>query len=177
MGFHRYVDTFNKGGANPTNLFQSPSVPSMKPNNSANPKFFVPAPVSSVEQAVDTTTDNVQQSTSVGENPPVSPMNDSFQSFGAQSVPNMQRFASMDNISNKGTTLTESGSGSSHSRRTASWSGSFAESFSPPSRTDMKPLGEVLGMPPSSFMPNNPVLTHSSANGGSFGDDLHEVEL
>ncbi|XP_015167747.1 protein transport protein SEC16B homolog [Solanum tuberosum] len=44
MGVHsRYVDTFNKGGGNPTNLFQLPSVPSIKPATAGNAKFFVPA--------------------------------------------------------------------------------------------------------------------------------------
>ncbi|KAI3821843.1 hypothetical protein L1987_09416 [Smallanthus sonchifolius] len=40
----RYVDTFNQGGGNQTNLFQSPSVPNIKPKTSPNPNptFFVP---------------------------------------------------------------------------------------------------------------------------------------
>ncbi|KAL0326565.1 UNVERIFIED_CONTAM: protein transport protein SEC16B [Sesamum angustifolium] len=49
----RYVDTFNKGGGNATNMFQSPSVPSIKLATEANPKFFVPTPVAIVDQPVD----------------------------------------------------------------------------------------------------------------------------
>lgn len=67
---------------------------------------------------------------------------------------------------------------SSHSRRTASWGGSFSDPFSsPPNTAEIKPLGEALGMPPSSFMPNEPSLTRMPMSSGSFGDDLHEVEL
>ncbi|XP_042054595.1 protein transport protein SEC16B homolog isoform X3 [Salvia splendens] len=46
----RYVDTFNKGGGNTVSGF-SPSVPSAKPADGANPKFFVPAPVSHASMA------------------------------------------------------------------------------------------------------------------------------
>ncbi|CAA2985307.1 Protein transport protein Sec16B [Olea europaea subsp. europaea] len=38
----RYVDTFNQGGGNPTNVFQSPSAASTKPASGAKPAFFVP---------------------------------------------------------------------------------------------------------------------------------------
>ena len=76
----------------------------------------------------------------------------------------------MDNIPNKGTSLYGNGSLSSHSRRTASWNGSFTDAYSPPQRTEVKSLGEVLGMP------SEPSLAHLPMNGGSLGD-LHEVEL
>ncbi|KAI3468950.1 hypothetical protein Pfo_025613 [Paulownia fortunei] len=173
----RYVDTFNKGGGNGTSAFQSPSVPSTKPASGVNPKFFVPTPVSTVEQPVDTPVKNNQNTSSTYEDPSTSPLNDSFQSPVPSSSMSMQRFASMDHISNKGTS--DNGSFSVHSRRTASWSGSFDDSFSPPPphRAEVKPLGEVLDMHPSSHMPSDPSLMHSSMNGGSFGDDLHEVEL
>ena len=76
----------------------------------------------------------------------------------------------MDNISNKGTTTYGNGSLSSDSRRTASWSGSFTDAYSPPQRIEVKSLGEVLGMP------SEPSFVHLPMNGGSFGD-LQEVEL
>ncbi|KAL2525172.1 Protein transport protein SEC16B-like protein [Abeliophyllum distichum] len=189
----RYVDTFNKGGGSPTNLFQSPSVPSAKPASVANPKFFVPTPVPSVEQS-NTPANSMQDTSYTNENPSTSSTNDSFQSPAIPSSMAMQRFASMDNISNTETT-SGNGSFSAHSRRTASWSGSFngsfsppnkAEvkplgevlgSFSPPNKAEVKPLGEVLGMHPSSFMPSESSLVQPGMNGPSFGDDLHEVEL
>ncbi|XP_059657556.1 protein transport protein SEC16B homolog isoform X2 [Cornus florida] len=172
----RYVDTFNQGGGNSTKLFQSPPVPSVKPAGSANPKFFVPTPVSSSEQAFETISDSsVQQVAAVNENPSTSVMNDSFQSPSPSSSMTMQRFPSMDNISKKGVMTNGNGPFPSHSRRTASWSGSMNDAFSPPQRTELKPLGEVLRMPPSSLMPGG--TSHLPMNGGSFGDDLHEVEL
>ncbi|KAA8521376.1 hypothetical protein F0562_012062 [Nyssa sinensis] len=173
----RYVDTFNQGGGNPTNLFQSPSVPSIKPAATANPKFFVPAPVSPGECTFGAIADNMEETAAVDENPSISTTNDSLQTHASSSSMPMQRFPSMDNISNKGVMMNGNGSLSSHSRRTASWSGSFSDAFSPPQRTEPKPLGEVLGMPPSSFMPSDSSPMHMPMNGGSFGDDLHEVEL
>ncbi|CAK9173224.1 unnamed protein product [Ilex paraguariensis] len=169
----RYVDTFNQGGGNSTNLFQSPSVPFNKPSTGANPKFFIPTPASSVEQAVDSTADSMRETTVTDES--VSSMDISLQSPAPLSSTTMQRFASMDNISNN--IMGGNGSLSSQSRRTASWSGSFGDAFSPPARAEARPLGEVLGIPPSSFMPSGPFLAHSSMNGGNFGDDLQEVEL
>ncbi|KAL6550273.1 hypothetical protein OROMI_020761 [Orobanche minor] len=177
----RYVDTFNQGGGSATSSFQSPPVPSIKPASGANPKFFVPAPVSNAEQAVDTSLGNNKQYTSSCEDPSIAPLNDSsFQPPAPPSTINMQRYASMNNISKQGTN--DSGSFSVHSRRAASWSGSFNDSFSPPSERAQggKPLGDVLAMQPmqpSSFMTSDPSSVHSSMNGGSFGDDLHEVEL
>jgi hypothetical protein len=46
-GLYRYVDTFNQGGGNSTNLFQSPSA---KPVVAANAKFFIPAPAPSLNE-------------------------------------------------------------------------------------------------------------------------------
>ncbi|KAL6501551.1 hypothetical protein OROGR_026684 [Orobanche gracilis] len=113
--------------------------------------------------------------------PSTAPLNDaSLESPAPPSTMNMQRYASMNNISKQGTNV--SGSFSVHSRRTASWSGSFNNSFSPPSERAQggKPLGDVLAMQPmqpSSFMTSDHSSVHSPMNGGSFGDDLHEVEL
>ncbi|KAH0644164.1 hypothetical protein KY284_032048 [Solanum tuberosum] len=169
----RYVDTFNKGGGNPTNLFQSPSVPSIKPATAGNAKFFVPAPMSPVEETGNSTS-NEQETSSNSESDSVSAVNGSthFPAPTSSAAP-MQRFASMDNLSNKGAVAS---SLSANSRRTASWSGSFPDAFSP-NRSEIKPPGSRLSMPPSSFMPSDVNSMHSSANGGSFSDDLHEVDL
>jgi hypothetical protein len=83
----------------------------------------------------------------------------------------------MGSVPGKGVVTNGKVSLSSHSRRTASWGGSFSDQFSPPNTAEIKPLGEALGMPPSSFMPNEPSLMRMPTSGGSFGDDLHEVEL
>ncbi|KAH0649140.1 hypothetical protein KY285_034388 [Solanum tuberosum] len=169
----RYVDTFNKGGGNPTNLFQSPSVPSIKPATAGNAKFFVPAPMSPVEETGNSTS-NEQETSSNSESDSFSAVNGSihFPAPTSSAAP-MQRFASMDNLSNKGAVAS---SLSANSRRTASWSGSFPDAFSP-NKSEIKPPGSRLSMPPSSFMPSDANSMHSSTNGGSFSDDLHEVDL
>ncbi|WOG88461.1 hypothetical protein DCAR_0207696 [Daucus carota subsp. sativus] len=170
----RYVDTFNKGGGNSTNLFKSPSVPANRPTSSASPKFFVPALISSVDQPA--ASDNTQQPISGNENHVMSSVNDSIQS-AAPPPHNMQKFPSMNNIPNKGTTLAGTGNSSllSHSRRAASWSGISKES--PQSSAEAKLLGEASGMPPPSFRSSGPASVHSSVSGGSYGENLHEVEL
>ncbi|XP_048230589.1 protein transport protein SEC16B homolog [Ricinus communis] len=167
----RYVDTFNQGGGSSANLFHSPSVPSIKPAVSANAKFFVPAPPPS-----ENLTETVQESTGHAENSST-PADNSFQSPPSFSKMNMQRFPSMDNITRKERMINGNAPAPSHSRRTASWSGSFNDSFSPPPMMETKTLGEALGRPPSSFMPVDPSMTHMPINGGGIGDDLHEVEL
>ncbi|GFZ01162.1 RGPR-like protein [Actinidia rufa] len=172
----KYVDTFNKGGGNPTSLFQSPSVSSIKPASGSNPKFFVPSPVSSSEQTFDSP-DTVQETTAITENPLIPNTNNLAPSPTPSPSMTMQRFPSMDTISDKNKMMNGNSSLSSYSRRTASWSGSFSDAYSPHQRTELKPLGEVLGMSPSSFMPIEPSLSQLPVNGGSFGDDLHEVEL
>ncbi|XAR70462.1 hypothetical protein NMG60_11027316 [Bertholletia excelsa] len=159
----RYVDTFNKGGGNPTNLFPSPSVPTVKPVTGGNPKFFVPSPVSSSEQKFDATADTVQDTSAVDQNSLIITGINSFHS-ATPAPKTMQRFQSMDNISTNLTVVNGNSSPSSLSRRTASWSGSFSDPYKSPQKKEVKPLGEVLGMPPSSFMPN-------------LGDELHEVQL
>lgn len=175
----RYVDTFNKGGGNTVSSFQSPSVPSAKPAaGSANPKFFVPTPISAAEQPViDTLVDDNRQIPSTAyENPSSSPPNDSFHSpHHSSSSPSMQRFGSMSNIYNRDP---NDSSFAVHSRRTASWGGSLNDSMSPPNRTTQSRPLEALGMQHRSpFMPSDTSLAGSSVNGGSFGEDLHEVEL
>lgn len=156
-------------------MFKSPSVPSNRPISSASPKFFVPSPVSSVEQPAG---DDTQQATSGNENPIMPSLSDSIQSVAPPSH-NMQKFPSMNNIPNKGTTLAGFGNSSllSQSRRAASWSGISNESLPPQSSAETKPLGEALGMAPPTFKPSGLSSMHSSVSGGSYGENLHEVEL
>lgn len=194
----RYVDTFNKGG-NSGSLFQSPAVPSMKPVAGTNPKFFVPSPVSPAEHSHEVTEDIAQQATSasemsfpspppsmgmqrfpsnntsIGEMPSIPAGNGSFASPPPSVT--MQRFPSMDNITRKERAVHASGLISSTSRRTASWSGSLNDASNTLNRAEVKPLGEVLGTPPSPFMPNDPSIAPLTSSNGSFGEDLHEVEL
>ncbi|XVF10841.1 hypothetical protein REPUB_Repub07fG0217900 [Reevesia pubescens] len=165
----RYVDTFNQGGGGQANLFQSPAVPSVKPAVAANAKFFIPTSASTGEQTMAALADNAREENATSNNPTTSNANESYQSPTPSSSMAMQRFPSMDDIARKGV-VTNANGFSSHSRRTASWSGSnFGNVLSPPSKAEIRPLGEALGMPPSLYMPG--------AMNGSFGDELHEVEL
>lgn len=178
---NRYVDTFNQGGGNSSMSF-SPSVPSVKPIGGANPKFLVPAPSTSSEMMENTFTESTEEasvSAPNGEIPSTSSTDTSFQSPAPPSM-TKQRFPSMNNISTSRSLTGGNGSLASHSRRTASWSGSFSNSFSPPPKSnEVKPLGEALRIPESAYMPNDPSLMQLPMNNssGSFGDDLHEVEL
>uniref|UniRef100_A0A2P2NZ69 Uncharacterized protein MANES_02G039800 n=1 Tax=Rhizophora mucronata TaxID=61149 RepID=A0A2P2NZ69_RHIMU len=172
----RYVDTFNKDGRSSANLFQSPAVPSVRPPVAANQKFFVPAPVSSGENLMETFSENVRDMGTI-ETPSTSAMNESFHAPIPSSSMPMQRFPSMDNITGKGEMPNSNHPILSDSRRTASWSGSFSDSLSPPRMQETKPLGGALDIPLSSHVANDPSMMHTAANGGNFGDDLHEVEL
>ncbi|KAI4315255.1 hypothetical protein L6164_028085 [Bauhinia variegata] len=173
----RYVDTFNQGGGNSANLFQSPSAPSVKP--AVNAKFFIPAPVpSSNEQTMEAIAESTQEGNAANEGPSTSANNDPFQSHKPSSSTPIQRYPSMGNIPSKGVVTNSSASLSSLSRRTASWSGSFSDSFSPPNMGEIQPLGEALGIPPSTFIPDeSSSLTHTPMKSRNFGEDLHEVEL
>ncbi|OVA01146.1 Sec16 [Macleaya cordata] len=180
----RYVDTFHQGGGTSAKLFQSPSVPVAKTAGAAYTKFFVPTPAPLGEQTVAATGESMQEPAGPSEDLSTVMTRDSF--FSSQpppqptSSPSMQRFASMNNIAptaNKVTGVLD-GSLSSRSRRTASWSGSFTGANNSPNLTEMKPLGEVLGILPSPSMPNDPSSSmHLTRNGASFGEDLQEVEL
>ncbi|CAL5398066.1 unnamed protein product [Camellia sinensis] len=169
----RYVVTFNKDGGTPANLFQSPSLLAAKSGAGPvgpNAKFFIPTPVALGDKTVQTTGENLQEAVFTNESPASSVENISFpspltsESTSTSSMPTMQRIPSMDTIVSKrsGAIANSRSSLPPHSRRTASWSGSFSDTFNPPKMTELKPLAEVLGMPPSLFMP---------------GDELHEVEL
>ncbi|XP_044476726.1 protein transport protein SEC16A homolog isoform X2 [Mangifera indica] len=161
----RYVDTFNQGNVSPAKSFQSPPVPSVKPAVPSNANFFVPAPTTPAEQPMEAIAENVQEETAKFEKPSTSTVNEA--SPPPTSTMAKQRFLSMDNI--PAAVMTKDNSFLRlQSRRTASWSGSFSDSFNPHMpQTEGK--GEAVSMPPSSFMPG--------PMNGSFGDDLHEVEL
>ncbi|XP_076918508.1 protein transport protein SEC16A homolog [Bidens hawaiensis] len=157
----RYVDTFNKGGGNATNLFQPPSVPPIKPKMgpTPNPNFFVPTAAPASEQtAADIIPDNQTPMVSSGTN---------------QSAMGLQKFASMDDIS-KGGLLSSSTSTSSFSydhmsRRTSSWSGGLNQDLSVSGTgSEQKAVG---GMNQHMFMLRGTGFTHSS------NDDLLEVEF
>ncbi|KAK9273755.1 hypothetical protein L1049_018565 [Liquidambar formosana] len=177
----RYVDTFNKGGGAPANLFQSPSIPSAKPGGGSNPKFFVPTPAASGEETAQLTGESLQEGIVTNENPPASSKEYSFSSppTSTSSSMTMQRFPSMDNIVHRrmGGMANDNSSLHPPSRRAASWSGSLNDANNPSKMAEIKPLGEALGMHSSSFMPSNPPSMRFSTSGSSFGEDLHEVEL
>ncbi|XP_057487137.1 protein transport protein SEC16B homolog [Actinidia eriantha] len=177
----RYVDTFNKGGATQVNLLQSPPLPAAKPVVSSNAKFFIPTPMDSGGEAVQTTGENLQESAVNNECPSAYVQNNSFPSppTTTSSTLTMQRAPSMDNIVNRRTGVIGDGKSSlaPHSRRRASWSGTPNDTHDFSKMTELEPLQEVPGMPPSSFMPGDSSSMHFSMNVGSLGEDLHEVEL
>ncbi|OWM86435.1 hypothetical protein CDL15_Pgr021522 [Punica granatum] len=179
----RYVDTFNKGGGSPANLFQSPSVPAAKPTASTGtPKFFIPAPVaaSAEQQQMESIAESTQEEPATNEAPSTSAAFDLPSSSSAPiQTAGIQRFPSTGNIPRRGSMVDAHSSFQSNSRRTASWSGSFNDSFNhPPKGADIRPLGEQLGMPPSSFMPSDrSPLSRMPVNGGGSFDELQEVEL
>ncbi|GLT65838.1 hypothetical protein SLA2020_382430 [Shorea laevis] len=134
----RYVDTFNQGGGSPANLFQSPSVPSVKPSVAANAKFFIPTPASSVEETVEAIAENGQEETTSNEDPRhPSEITHSSRLYPSSSM-TIQRF---------------------------------------PSMVASQPREGGIGHAPIFVMPNEPSLTRMPMSSGSFGDDLHEVEL
>ncbi|KAM1157093.1 hypothetical protein ACFX1X_028038 [Malus domestica] len=177
----RYVDTFNKGGRVPTNLFRSPSLPSAKPGGGPKPNIFFPAPVTSYEETVQTPGESIQEPLVTNINPPKSFEGEfSTPQTSTSSSMTMQRFPSMDNIVQK--RAGDMGNGNSfappESRRAASWSGSLNHASNPSIRSEIKPLGRPLGMSPLSQMHNSPPSSMQlPSSGGSLGDDLQEVEL
>jgi COPII coat assembly protein SEC16 len=150
----------------------------VKPALPANAKFFIPAPVpSSSEQNMEAIAESNLEDSAANENPSTSSTNDwSYHPPKHAQTMTMQRFPSAGNISKQGQT-DGNDSHFSHSRRTASWSGSFNDSFSPPKIGEIKPSGAALGMPPSTFMPDPSSLMQAPTRSGSFGEDLQEVEL
>lgn len=153
-----------------TNFLQTPATSTKAPSGAA-PKFFVPSPVSFVE--LKASVDNTQVT---GQNLMTSPTSDLFVSPVPAPPPSaaIQRFSSMNNISNQG--AANNSSFPSHSRRVASWSGSSNNSLSTPQGAEVKQRGGMLGTHPSTFAPRGR-FPHSSIDGSSSGDELHEVEL
>ncbi|KAE8690212.1 protein transport protein Sec16B-like isoform X4 [Hibiscus syriacus] len=168
----RYVDTFNKGGGQ-ANLFQAPAVSSVKPAAAANAKFFIPTPVSTTtnEQSVESITENAQEN-ATSYTPTTSTSsanaNESCLSPKPSSSNTRQSFLSMDNISQE-SMMTNANGYSSHTHQTDLWSESnFDNAVGYPCKAEIRPSGEVGKLPPL-FMPG--------PMSGSFGDELHEVEL
>jgi len=152
----RYVDTYNPPGrGNSHTMIPSPSVQTAKPPIPAKAKFFVPAAPASFsnDQAMEPAAAETRQEEISAD--------EVVASSGAPPPMMMQRYPSMDNIQRNG--LGISVNGDNHqpptSRRTASWSGNFNTSFTPPTS-------------PSTF---KPVLLNSSSS--SLGEELQEVEL
>lgn len=158
---YRYVDTFNHASPSSAKSFHSPSVPSVKPAIAANAKFFVPSPVVTAEQPMEAIAENAQENTGANGIPSTAAVKNSY--LSPRSAMNYQRFPSMDNIPSPAVAA-NSDSSLPHSRRTASWSGSFND----PSYPNMP---ESFGGPPP------PRFMASPARSGSIGDDLQEVEL
>ncbi|CAI8609589.1 unnamed protein product [Vicia faba] len=166
----RYVDTFNHGGGNSANLFQSPSVPSAKPAAAANAKFFIPSPLpSSKEKTMEAIDENNQEDNLAYEN--------TSTSYTASPIV-WQRCPSMGNFANNEAVVNAINSRTPHSRRTASWGGSTGETFSPTNMRETMPLGEALGMPPSTYLSDDIFVTRTPhMRSVSFGEDLQEVDL
>ncbi|GAB2274173.1 hypothetical protein Dimus_008941 [Dionaea muscipula] len=168
----RYVDTFNKGGGSPANLFQTPSIPSIKPANITSPTFFIPVASMSNEQA---SSDLVAAGSSQGafestESPPPVSMDEPLQNLPSSSNSSsvtITRFSSLDGIPNAGTTISSNGDGS------------LSSSLSTFSRPEMVKGHSIkpLGMSSLSSMPSSLSSDNLQMSGGSLGDDLQEVAL
>ena len=132
-------------------------------------------------ETVQTTGENLQESVVNNECPSAYVQNNSFPSppTTTSSTLTMQRAPSMDNIANRRTGVMGDGKSSlaPHSRRRASWSGTLYDTHDFSKMTELEPLQEVPGMPPSSFMPGDSSSMRFSMNVGRLGEDLHEVEL
>ncbi|KAJ4727188.1 Protein transport protein sec16 [Melia azedarach] len=178
----RYVDTFNKSGGTPANLFQSPPIPSFKPGGGSNPKFFIPSPVAPAEEMAQATGAIIQESHVKNGSAPTS-FKSSFSptptsaptSESASSAVIMQRFPSMDNIINKRSGVMADGDNSfvTHSRRAASWSGSLGDATGPV-KMETRPYGEAQGLATTSVSADPPNQFSDSSN---FGGALHEVDF
>uniref|UniRef100_A0A0E0DVI8 Protein transport protein sec16 n=1 Tax=Oryza meridionalis TaxID=40149 RepID=A0A0E0DVI8_9ORYZ len=174
----RYVDTFNKGGANASGpSYNKPATPSMNPLSGAT--FFVPTPATVASEQIPDPTVNAHQdqpsSTIALRESSASPP-PSVQSVPVQS--NIQRYPSMDNIM----TPSGSGNGSSFSRsRAASWSGAYSEQLSG-NAVSRSPDGQRTMMQSPLIPGQKQSHSRSSSNSSlqfnnGLGEDLHEVEL
>uniref|UniRef100_A0A7C9EVL2 Protein transport protein sec16 n=1 Tax=Opuntia streptacantha TaxID=393608 RepID=A0A7C9EVL2_OPUST len=173
----RYVDTFNKGGGTQANSFQLPSplIPAVKPAI-GNAKFFIPSPATG---GLETKNIENTQGLVADEDASTSDRSHSFSppQMGPPS-PAMHRHPSAESLPNIGTPGTVNGNGSlpPHSRRTLSWSGDLGDPLNPLSPGETIPLGEALGMSPSTYMPSNSSAMSSSYS-TTLADDLQEVQL
>uniref|UniRef100_A0A0E0L6T1 Protein transport protein sec16 n=1 Tax=Oryza punctata TaxID=4537 RepID=A0A0E0L6T1_ORYPU len=174
----RYVDTFNKGGANAAGpSYSKPATPSMNPLSGAT--FFVPTPATVASEQIPDPTVNVRQdqpSSSVALLESSASPPPSVPSVPVQS--NIQRYPSMDNIM----TPSGSGNGSSFSRsRAASWSGAYSEQLSG-NAASRSPDGQRTMMQSPLIPGQKQSHSRSSSNSSlqfnsGLGEDLHEVEL
>ncbi|KAH9607127.1 hypothetical protein KSS87_005055 [Heliosperma pusillum] len=165
----RYVDTFNKGGGASTNMFHAPSIPSSQPASLSSAKFFIPTASSQNQLTCGTETQSGNDVSENEEQKSLVPGKDPLQNL-TQSPGTLHRFPSVDNISRPGIRIRNSSSGGPQSRRTASWSAIPSDAYTSPPTAEVKPS-------PLSFMPNNQSSGNLHNRGGSFGDDLHEVQL
>ncbi|XP_010539195.1 PREDICTED: protein transport protein SEC16B homolog [Tarenaya hassleriana] len=182
FSLNRYVDTFNKGRPNAAaSTFRSPAAPSVKPPPTANTNFFIPTtPIDTEEHNAPSTADPTQVETLVRpednySNTSVAGLAQTFQTPpAASSAMTIQRFPSMDHIRGSAAAAPNhlNGNFSGHSRRTASWGGSFdvMAGGRPINESGPRPLGEVLGLPHSAYM-SGPLPANA------LGDELQEVEL
>lgn len=175
----RYVDTFNKGGGTQANSFQSPLplIPAVKPAI-GNAKFFIPTAAAGGQE-----TDNIEDTQGgvvADEDTSTSDRNHSFSppQMGPPSLA-MHRHPSTESLPNIGTPGTTNGNGSlpPHSRRTLSWSGDLGDPLNPLSPGEARPLGEALGMSPSTYMPSNSSTMSFTSYSTTLADDLQEVQL
>ncbi|KAK4761593.1 hypothetical protein SAY87_029477 [Trapa incisa] len=177
----RYVDTFNKSGGTPANLFQPPSAPAVKPAaTSGAPKFFIPSPVaaSTEQQQMESTDESAQEKPATNETTLTSADSNPVSSSSAYSeATTIHRFPSMGNIPRGGSMVDAHSTVQPSSRRTVSWSGNFNDIYSPNKNAGMRPHGERLIMPPLTLMPGGPPPIQTPTNGGGSLDELQEVEL
>lgn len=165
----RYVDTFNKGGGASTNLFQAPSVASVKPASLNSAKFFIPAAAPSNEPSLGTETESRNEVSDSEEHSSTS-INDPLQNLASSPVGTMQRFSSVDTIPSKGTMETVKSSLAPQSRRTASWSAIQSDQHIMPPTSEIK--ASLHSFIPSDQLPGSLHMDRDNS-----GDDLQEVEL
>ncbi|KAG8094149.1 hypothetical protein GUJ93_ZPchr0012g20605 [Zizania palustris] len=167
----RYVDTFNKGGANSfgasaTPSYSKPATPSMAPLSGA--AFFVPTPAVASDLIPDSAANAHQDEPSSSASAAVRESSAS----PPPPAPNFQRHPSMDNIMTPSSTA----NGSSFPRsRAASWSGTYPSDQLSTSAVSRSPGGHHMQSPLI------PAHIHSNSNSSpqlnDLGDDLHEVDL
>ncbi|KAL9246834.1 hypothetical protein vseg_020325 [Gypsophila vaccaria] len=168
----RYVDTFNKGGQASTNVFQAPSIPSSKPSNLSSAKFFIPTAAASNQSTFEAESRTGNDVSGTEEPKSAMPENNSFHNPTPSPGGTLQRFPSVDDNMSRRAMRGGINPVVTQSRRTASWSAIPSDTYTSP------PTSEVKGKAsPLSFIPSNHSTGSLHNSGGSFGEDLHEVEL